>query len=379
MITIVTYGDFGRYRNLKSEDIIPVIETFEEKKIPTKVISRLGSRGEYGFQAVPTLAHYFLGAVGKIFPKFPRRKIEEGIFETRGSGAIGDANIVFFHPARFRKGIRKAKKCGAITVGFATTAHLDFNRELEKEELSILGWSGDVDPLISFSDFELFDYLISLSGFAAKTYIEKGFPKERVFIAEPDIDQERFFIKEGSKRSQFTVVFPAASTGPLKGVQYLLDAWGESQVGNGKLLILGELTGWPVPLKNKILKKIEGNESIQKVGTVSNPEDFFREANVVVYPSLTEGFGRASLEAMACGTPVIVTENAQGIVEDGETGFVLPIRDVEGIKEKLEYLYNHRDKASEMGQRAVEAARNKKPFGEAVYEIYKEICKRENL
>jgi glycosyltransferase involved in cell wall biosynthesis len=106
---------------------------------------------------------------------------------------------------------------------------------------------------------------------------------------------------------------------------------------------------------------------------VSNPEDYFQLADVAVYPSLSEGFGRASLETMACGTPVIVTENSQGIVQDGETGFVLPVRDAEGIKEKLEYLYENKSKAREMGKRAARAARAKKPFGDVVYEIYQKI------
>jgi alpha-maltose-1-phosphate synthase len=96
-----------------------------------------------------------------------------------------------------------------------------------------------------------------------------------------------------------------------------------------------------------------------------------------VFPSLTEGFGRVTLEAMACGIPVITTENARGIVEDGKTGFVVPIRDAKALAEKIQYLYDNREIASEMGRQARLAVEKKKPFGEAVYEIYQEILKRE--
>ena len=60
-------------------------------------------------------------------------------------------------------------------------------------------------------------------------------------------------------------------------------------------------------------------------------------------------------QAMACGLPVILSENTGGydaITKDGEEGFVIPIRDVEAIKEKIWYLYNNQDIAREMGQKA---------------------------
>ena len=98
----------------------------------------------------------------------------------------------------------------------------------------------------------------------------------------------------------------------------------------------------------------------------------------MVFASLTEGFGRVTLEAMASGIPVVTTENARGIVEDGKTGFVVPIRDAEAIAEKIQYLYDHRDILKEMGKEARKAVENKKPFGKAVYEIYEEILKKEN-
>lgn len=60
------------------------------------------------------------------------------------------------------------------------------------------------------------------------------------------------------------------------------------------------------------------------------------------------------LQAMACGLPLICTQNTGGddLVEDGKEGFVVPIRDVEALKEKILYLYEHQDICYEMGQAA---------------------------
>ena len=57
---------------------------------------------------------------------------------------------------------------------------------------------------------------------------------------------------------------------------------------------------------------------------------------------------------MSCGLPVILSENTgayDAITQDGEEGFVIPIKNVEAIKEKILYLYNNQDIAKEMGQK----------------------------
>ena len=108
-----------------------------------------------------------------------------------------------------------------------------------------------------------------------------------------------------------------------------------------------------------------------------DPAPYYKEASIFVLPSLSEGNPRVVMEAMAHGLPVITTTNAQSVVEDGKSGFVVPIRDIAALKEKIAYLYNHRDTAEKMGQEARKVMENKKPFGEAVFEISQEILRRE--
>jgi glycosyltransferase involved in cell wall biosynthesis len=64
-------------------------------------------------------------------------------------------------------------------------------------------------------------------------------------------------------------------------------------------------------------------------------------------------------QAMACGLPVIHTTNTGGgdIVRDGIDGFCIPIRDVEAIKEKILFFYEHSEERDEMGGNALEQAR----------------------
>jgi len=75
-------------------------------------------------------------------------------------------------------------------------------------------------------------------------------------------------------------------------------------------------------------------------------------ADVLLHPSLSEGFCNTVLEAQAIGIPVVSTD-AGGLpenVEDGVTGFIVPRRDPNAMAEKLILLANDGDLRLRMGQ-----------------------------
>ena len=59
-------------------------------------------------------------------------------------------------------------------------------------------------------------------------------------------------------------------------------------------------------------------------------------------------------QAMACGLPVIATTNtgSEDIVRDGLDGFIIPIRNLEALKEKILYMYEHPEQRLRMGASA---------------------------
>lgn len=81
--------------------------------------------------------------------------------------------------------------------------------------------------------------------------------------------------------------------------------------------------------------------------------------DVLVFPSLFEGFGLVILEAMSQGLPVITTAHTAGpdILTEGSDGFVVPIRSAEGITEKLSKLYEDPDLLQSMKVKALATAR----------------------
>lgn len=95
---------------------------------------------------------------------------------------------------------------------------------------------------------------------------------------------------------------------------------------------------------------------VRFVGEQKNVEALMHEADVFVFPSLHEGFGLALVEAMACGLPVIATEavKSNDLIEDGKSGFLVPVKDAEAIAEKVKQILDDSDLASTMGQAGCE-------------------------
>lgn len=76
--------------------------------------------------------------------------------------------------------------------------------------------------------------------------------------------------------------------------------------------------------------------------------------DVLVLPSIVEGRALVQQEAMRSGLPLIVTSNTGGedLIDEGKTGFLVPIRSPEQIAEKIEWFASHRDELETMREHA---------------------------
>jgi glycosyltransferase involved in cell wall biosynthesis len=383
-VSILTFANLGRKANLPTVDILPVITAFVERGKLEQIICQINDHFtfENTLEAIPPLIRYPLRVLEKVFHIPVSRRFVEKLFDFFASRKLKDADVVFFHGGFFLpRTLREAKRRGLITVDIARTAHLETNAQIESEEgerLDLVGYEGAYTGLERTSrhcnDFE---YVIAMSDFVKETYVKSGFPAERIFVAVPDIDTARFSYQGVDIKNKPFQYLYIAHTQPIKGLHYLLEAWKGILPTEATLLIVGDFSDMPQQLKDRYIETIQKIPGVTWLPTTDTPEKYYRESSVFVFPSLTESFGRVIAEAMISGLPVITTENARGLVEDGKSGFVVPIRDSSALREKIEYLYHNPEVVTKMGQEARKAVENKKPFGEAVYEIYQEILKRE--
>ncbi len=119
-----------------------------------------------------------------------------------------------------------------------------------------------------------------------------------------------------------------------KGLSYLLEA--VKLLGNQvELTLIGKCVSLPQPLVTA-LNTHHYIESLPHAHLLEQMQAY----DVLVFPSLFEGFGLVILEAMSRGLPVITTPHTAGadVITDGKNGFIVPIRCAESIAEKLQLL-----------------------------------------
>jgi UDP-glucose:(heptosyl)LPS alpha-1,3-glucosyltransferase len=77
--------------------------------------------------------------------------------------------------------------------------------------------------------------------------------------------------------------------------------------------------------------------TIRLLGPVTDMVSLYHAADGILLPSLYEGMPNAVAEAHACGLPVVVSRaaNADALVLDGESGFVVPTADSEALGEAI--------------------------------------------
>lgn len=129
---------------------------------------------------------------------------------------------------------------------------------------------------------------------------------------------------------------------PLKGVDILMRAFHAiaSDFTDYQLIIAGRAENWQYARSLKILADDLGlTNRVSFVGEVSQQvlARLMRQAALLVLPSLTEGFGRVIIEAMAVGTPVIASSvgGVAEIIKDGENGLLFPTGNKMALSDRL--------------------------------------------
>lgn len=274
--------------------------------------------------------------------------------------------------------LREARRRGMRVICERGSAHIREQIRILEDEYASVGLTfREADPRTverELREYEEADHVAVPSRFVKNSFLARGYPESKLIHVPYGFDPRWFTPQPQTDRT-----FRAVHCGSLslrKGVHYLLRAFWELKLPDAELWLIGR----PDPEIRPFLARYRSDSIILR-GYFPRHE-LARElarASVFCLASVEEGLAMVILEAMACGLPAIVSENTGGgdVVESGREGWVVPIRDVEALKDRLRWCYEHRDEAAQMGARARQKVLERFTwghYGAAIYAQYQRVC-----
>jgi glycosyltransferase involved in cell wall biosynthesis len=139
-----------------------------------------------------------------------------------------------------------------------------------------------------------------------------------------------------------------------KGAHHLLSAWEKIRPQTSAVLQIFGANALPQRLTRNLPCSVELSPTIPRAAL----SERYRAADVLVFPTLCDGFGMVVTEALAHGVPVITTSRAgaSDLVRHGENGLIVPAGDPLALAEALEWCLTHRRELKSMRRAAVDTA-----------------------
>ena len=328
-------------------------------------------------RCIAILAPEILAMAVRKIPFFRRRGyysyIKDNLFDALARKYISPCDIFHAWGNYAYVSIPFARKWKAKIVIERGSTHPYFQDEILREECARYQVPVErAHPQIiekGLKEIELADRVIIPSEFVRRSFMAHGVHESKLACIPYGIDPQAFTQTE-KKDAVFRVLF-VGNVGIQKGVHYLLEAWSQMKLKNAELVFIGSVEEEIKPMLAK------HSSHINLRGHVPHEKMFeeFSNASVFILPSLQEGSALVTYEAMACGTPSIVSENTGAIVRDNLDGFVIPIRSSQAIKEKILWMYEHPDEAKAMGASAKAFVQNFtwSRYADRVVEVYRSL------
>lgn len=167
---------------------------------------------------------------------------------------------------------------------------------------------------------------------------------------------------------------------PRKNVPTLLVAYKQlrdNYRAEARLVLVGEM-GWLCDEVVSLVDKLDLRGSVRFLGRVSLEDllALYNAARALVHPAFYEGFGLTPLEAMACGTPVIVSNTSSLPEVVGDAGLLVEPTDVDGLAVAMWRILSDDALRQRLSQKGLKRARSFswRKAAEKTLEIYRHLA-----
>lgn len=279
---------------------------------------------------------------------------------------LGSANIII---ATSNCGLEAGKKIKSLNGKFICdrgSTHISFQNEIYIEEYKKydVKFNQISQKTINreLEEYEEADLISVPSKFALNSFIKKGIDKKKLFLNPYGVDMFRFGPLPKKEKKIFNVLY-VGTISIRKGIFYLLEAFKKINLKKKQLTFIGNIED---NIKEKFTKYLSDNIVFLSIIKNKDLNRYYNEADVLVQPSINEGVSLVMAEALACGCPVIATENtgAEDLFTNNKEGFIIKAQSSSSILQKLELLAENRELRKEMSENAKNIIKKNDGWGE---------------
>jgi glycosyltransferase involved in cell wall biosynthesis len=296
----------------------------------------------------PTLSRGRLRIPFRVVGKLRALAIHDYLVARRLEREAGEIDIVHTWPMAARETLRTAARLGIPTVLERPNAHTRFYYELVRRECEHLSVTLPRAHEHAFNaavvskeeeEYALSYRLLCPSEFVVNTFLQQGFPPEKLARHGYGYDENLYYPADSLRpqHSGLTMIFVGVCV-PAKGLHYALEAWLRSVAHrDGTFLIAGRF----LPAYADRLSSFLSHSSVKVLGHRDDVPVLMRSSDVLVLPSIGEGFGLVIADAMGSGTVPLVSDACTDICKHMKNALVHRVGDVEALTRHINMMHEN--------------------------------------
>ena len=298
----------------------------------------------------PTLARGKFRVPNRLLGRMAYARLHDWIVARRIEKMAGQIDIIHTWPIGALQTLKTARRLGIPTVLERCNAHTRFAYEVVQKECERIGVPLPPGHEHAFNakllereeaEYRLTDGLLCPSDFVVKTFLDRGFSRGQLVRHIYGVDEKVFHPDDRPRETKPGLTMISVGVCAVrKGLHFALEAWLKSPASqHGTFLIAGEF----LPEYRQKLAPMLAHPSVKMLGHRNDVPELVRHSDILVLPSIEEGFGLVCTEAMASGCVPLVSDACTDLCRHNENALVHHIGDVKALTQHITLL--HQDRA----------------------------------